>query len=620
MPEEKMEFQAEVGKVLHIVVNALYSDTDIFLRELISNASDACDKLRYAAITNPEMAKDASEFKINLYPDKEAKTLTVADNGIGMNKDDLIKDLGSIGRSGSAEFLKNLTGDVQKDANIIGQFGVGFYSAFMVADKVEVRSRKAGDTQGWLWTSEGTGSFTVAPEDNVGVGTKITLHLKKDSEKYADSTEIRQIVQRFSDHIAFPVVMNFMGETETVNSASALWTRNKAEITKEQYDDFYRHVSGAFDDPWDTLHYKAEGTIEYTALLFIPSKPPFDMFQPNRNTQLKLYINRVFITDQVPDLLPNYMRFVKGVVDTKELPLNVSREVLQKTPVLAKIKTGMVRRVLGELKKRMENREDYEKFWNSFGIVLKEGLFEDFVNKNEIADLCLFSSTYADAPTTLAEYVSRMKPEQKSIYYVTGDSLDVLKNNPQLEGYKARGIEVLLLSDPIDEFWPQSLTEYKDKPVKTVGAGALEMEKLPLTDGENAGEKAPEDDMRALLAFAKEIIGDEVKEVRTTERLTKSPAALTTGDGEVSIHLERLMRQHNQPSLYASNRYFDLNPRHALIKLLAKRVKAKEKTEQNKALISVLYDQAKIIEGEPVGNPAAFSDYVTSFMMEAAAE
>lgn len=618
MPEEKMQFQAEVGKVLDIVVNALYSDTDIFLRELISNASDACDKLRYAAITNPDMAKDAHEFKISLYPDKDAKTLTVEDNGIGMNKEDLIQNLGSIGKSGSAEFLKNLTGDMQKDATIIGQFGVGFYSAFMVASKVEVRSRKAGDSQGWLWTSAGDGSFTVAPEDKADAGTKITLYLKKDCEQYADSTEIRQIVQRFSDHIAFPVVMHFSGEEETVNSAGALWTRNKAEITPEQYADFYRHISNNFDDPWDVMHYRAEGTIEYTALLFIPTKTPFDLFQPDRNTQLKLYINRVFITDKVPDLLPNYMRFVKGVVDTKELPLNVSREMLQKTPVLAKIKTGMTRRVLNELKKRMEKRDEYKTFWDAFGIVLKEGIYEDFVNREEVAGLCLFASTAGDEMTTLADYVSRMKPDQKSIYYITGDSAEVLKNNPQLEGYKARGLEVLLLSDPIDEFWPQTLTEYQGKTVKAVGAGAKEMEAMPVSDGSQEQDKAPEEDMNALIAFAKEIIGDEVKEVRATDRLTKSAAALSTGDGEVSIHLERLMRQHNQPSLYASNRYFDLNPRHALIKLLARRVKEKEKTEQNKALVCVLYDQAKIIEGEPIKDPAAFSDYVTSFMLDAA--
>lgn len=617
MPEEKMQFQAEVGKVLDIVVNALYSNTDIFLRELISNASDACDKLRYAALTNPDMAKDAREFKINLYPDKEAKTLTISDNGIGMNKEDLIQNLGSIGKSGSAEFLKNLTGDMAKDATIIGQFGVGFYSAFMVASKVEVRSRKAGDTQGWLWSSAGDGSFSVDSEEKEDVGTKITLFLKKDCEQYADSTEIRQIVQRFSDHISFPVVMNFSGEAETVNTAGALWTRNKAEITPEQYTDFYRHVSNNFDDPWDTLHYKAEGTIEYTALLYIPTKTPFDLFQPDRNTQLKLYINRVFITDKVPDLLPNYMRFVKGVVDTKELPLNVSREMLQKTPVLAKIKTGMTRRVLNELKKRMEKRDEYKVFWDAFGIVLKEGIFEDFSNREDVAGLCLFASTNGEELTTLGEYVSRMKPEQKSIYYITGDSLDVLRNNPQLEGYKARGLEVLLLADPIDEFWPQSLTEYQGKTVKAVGAGAKEMEEIPLTDASEVAEKAPEDEMQALLAFAKEVIGDEVKEVRSTDRLTKSAAALSTGDGEVSIHLERLMRQHNQPSLYASNRYFDLNPRHNLVKLLAKRVKAKEMVDQNKALISVLYDQSKIIEGEPINDPAAFSDYVTSFMLNA---
>ena len=616
MSEEKMQFQAEVGKILDIVVNALYSNTDIFLRELISNASDACDKLRYAAIVKPDIAKGGGEFKINLYPDKDAHTLTISDNGIGMNKEDLIRDLGSIGRSGSAEFLKNLTGDKQKDATIIGQFGVGFYSAFMVADRVEVRSRKAGEEQGWLWASDGAGSFTISEEENVERGTKITLHLKPDHYQYADAGEIRQIVRQFSDHIAFPVIMHFMGETETVNMASALWTRNKADITQEQYYDFYRHISHAFDDPWDILHYKAEGTIEYTALMFIPTKTPFDLFQPNRNAQIKLYINRVFITDQIPDMLPNYLRFVKGVIDTRELPLNVSREMLQKTAVLAKIKTGVTRRILGELKKRSENETEYLTFWNAFGLVLKEGLFEDVLNRDDIAELCRFYSTHGDGLTSLADYVSRMKDGQKSIYYVTGDNLNVLRNNPQLEGFAARGIEVLLLTDPIDEFWPQGLTKYRDFPIKPVGAGAAELETLLISDQSGLEEKAPEKDIEALTKFMKEVIGDEVKEVRTTDRLTKSPVALTTGEGEISIHLERLMRQHNQPVLYASTHYLDINPRHPLIKKLAAKVEAGDTGDSNKALVQVLFDQAKIIEGEPISDPAAFSERVTGFMLQ----
>ena len=617
MSEEKLQFQAEVGKVLDIVVNALYSNTDIFLRELISNASDACDKLRYAAIMKPDIAKGDGEFKIDIFPDKDAHTLTISDNGIGMNKEDLIKDLGSIGKSGSAEFLNNLTGDAQKDATIIGQFGVGFYSAFMVASKVEVRSKKAGEEQGWLWSSEGSGSFTVKEEENVSRGTKITLYLKPDHYQYADAGEIRQIVRQFSDHISFPVIMHFMGETETVNMASALWTRNKAEITQEQYYDFYRHISHGFDDPWDILHYKAEGTIEYTALMFIPSKTPFDIFQPNRNAQIKLYINRVFITDQIADMLPNYLRFVKGIIDTKELPLNVSREMLQKTPVLAKIKTGVTRRILGELKKRSENKEDYEKFLDAFGIVLKEGLFEDASNRDDIAELCRFYSTNGEGLTSLADYVSRMKDGQKSIYYVTGDNLSVLRHNPQLEGFAARGIEVLLLTDPIDEFWPQSLTTYKDFPVKTVAAGAKELETLLITDQTGLEEKAPDEEINALTKFMKDVIGDEIKEVRPTERLTRSPVALTSGDGEVSIHLERMMRQHNQPTLYASTHYLDINPRHPLIKKLAAKVAAGDTGDTNKDLVKVLYDQAKIIEGEPINDPAGFSQKVTAFMMRA---
>ncbi len=365
------------------------------------------------------------------------------------------------------------------------------------------------------------------------------------------------------------------------------------------------------------MHYKAEGTIEYTALMFIPSKTPFDIFQPNRNAQIKLYINRVFITDQIADMLPNYLRFVKGIIDTKELPLNVSREMLQKTPVLAKIKTGVTRRILGELKKRSENKEDYEKFWDAFGIVLKEGLFEDASNRDDIAELCRFYSTNGEGLTSLADYVSRMKDGQKSIYYVTGDNLSVLRHNPQLEGFAARGIEVLLLTDPIDEFWPQSLTTYKDFPVKTVAAGAKELETLLITDQTGLEEKAPDEEINALTKFMKDVIGDEIKEVRPTERLTRSPVALTSGDGEVSIHLERMMRQHNQPTLYASTHYLDINPRHPLIKKLAAKVAAGDTGDTNKDLVKVLYDQAKIIEGEPINDPAGFSQKVTAFMMRA---
>ena len=615
MAEEKMQFQAEVGKVLDIVVNALYSNTDIFLRELVSNASDACDKLRYAAIMHPDMTKEGGEFKIDITPDKDARTLTIADNGIGMNREDLIKDLGSIGKSGSAEFLNNLTGDKQKDATIIGQFGVGFYSAFMVAEKVEVRSRKAGETQGWIWTSEGHGSFAVDEADDVPRGTSVKLYLKPDCAHYAEAGDVRQIVRQFSDHISFPVVMHYLGETENINRAAAIWTRNKADVTEKEYGDFYRSLTGAFDAPWDVLHYRAEGTIEYDALLFVPSRTPYDIFQPDRNAKLNLYVNRVFITDKA-ELLPNYMRFVQGVIDTKELPLNVSREMLQNTPVLAKIKTGIVRRILGELKKKSEDKENYLKFIDAFGTVLKEGLIEDASNREDIADLCRFHSTAGEGMTTLAEYVSRMKADQKSIYYITGDDLNILRNNPQLEGYAARGLEVLLLSDPIDEFWPQNLTQYKEKTIKSVQAGAFDLANFPLIETADT-EKASDDAMKALTAFAKEIVGDEVKEVRSTERLTKSPAALSAGDGEVSIHLERLMRQHNQPVLYASTHYFDLNPRHPLIRKLAEKVEQGDTSETNKMMIRILFDEAKIIEGEPIKDPAGFSRNVTDFMMRA---
>ena len=446
---KKKAFKAESKRLLDLMINSIYTHKEIFLREIISNASDAIDKLCYLSLTDDKVGLNRDQFEIKLSIDKERRLLTVSDNGIGMSQEELENNLGVIASSGSLKFRQQVEGDESADTDIIGQFGVGFYSAFMVASKVEVRSKKAGEEQGWLWSSEGSGSFTVKEEENVSRGTKITLYLKPDHYQYADAGEIRQIVRQFSDHISFPVIMHFMGETETVNMASALWTRNKAEITQEQYYDFYRHISHAFDDPWDILHYKAEGTIEYTALMFIPSKTPFDIFQPNRNAQIKLYINRVFITDQIADMLPNYLRFVKGIIDTKELPLNVSREMLQKTPVLAKIKTGVTRRILGELKKRSENKEDYEKFWDAFGIVLKEGLFEDASNRDDIAELCRFYSTNGEGLTSLADYVSRMKEGQEKIYYITADSYAAAKSSPHLELLRKKGIEVLLLSDRI---------------------------------------------------------------------------------------------------------------------------------------------------------------------------
>ena len=466
---EKINFQAEVNKMLGIVINSLYSEKYIFLRELVSNASDACDKLKYLQLTTPDIAKGNGELKITITPNDNENTLTVADNGIGMNKEDLISHLGTIAKSGTADFVANMK-ENGSPADLIGQFGVGFYSAFMVAKKVEILTRKAGEEQAWRWVSDGADGFEISEAEKTGIGTEIKLFLKDDDKNFTDTIYLRHLIRTYSDHINYPIVLN-LGEAgeETVNSASALWTRNKAEITVEQYRDFYRHISHNFDDPWMTLHFKAEGSIEYTALLYIPSTQPYDLFQPDKKQGLKLYVNRVFISDKVEELMPNYLRFVKGIVDSSDLPLNISREMLQQNALVAKIRHGIVGRLLKELKKKSENYEDYLKFWQNFGTAFKEGIYEDFGNREEVAALSLFAST-ADKEklTTLDQYVARMKEDQKSIYYITGDDVKVLANNPQLEAFKQKGLEVLLLTDPIDEFWTQALATYKGKAVKHV--------------------------------------------------------------------------------------------------------------------------------------------------------
>ena len=416
---EKMNFQAEVNKMLNIVVNSLYSEKYIFLRELISNASDACDKLKYLMLSKPDIAKGNGELKIVLKPDDKANTLTISDNGIGMNKDDLINHLGTIAKSGTSEFVASMK-ENGSAADLIGQFGVGFYSAFMVADKVEIVTKKAGETQAYKWISNGIDGFEIEEAEKDGIGTEIKLYLKAEDMNFTDTIYIRHLVRTYSDHINYPIVLN-MGEAgdETINTGSALWTRNKSEITQEQYKDFYQHISHNFDDPWLTLHFKAEGNIEYTSLLFIPSTQPADLFQPDQKQGLKLYVNRVFVSDKVEELMPNYLRFIKGIVDSSDLPLNISREMLQQNALIAKIKHGIVGRLLKDLKKRAENYDDYIKFWNNFGMAFKEGIYEDFANREEVAGLSLFSSTHdAEKLTTLDGYIERMQPEQKDIYYI----------------------------------------------------------------------------------------------------------------------------------------------------------------------------------------------------------
>lgn len=609
---EKINFQAEVGKLLDIVINSIYSERQIFLRELISNASDACDKLRYVGLTNPEIAKSSGEMKIKIIPDTEAKTLTIEDNGIGMNKDDLINHLGTIAKSGTADFVKNVK-DNGSVMDLIGQFGVGFYSAFMVAEKVEVVTRKAGECNAYKWTSNGVDGFEIEDAEKESNGTAIKLFLKDDAKEFVDGIYLRQIIRLYSDHIDYPIVLDLgkAGE-ETVNTGSALWARNKAEITEDQYKEFYHHISKNFDDPWLRLHFKAEGNIEYTGLLFVPSEPPYDLFQPDKKQGLKLYVNKVFISDKVEELLPTYLRFVKGVIDSADLPLNISREMLQQSPLIAKIRQGTVSRLLKELKSRAQNAEDYAKFWSAFGAAFKEGLYEDFANRNEIAELARFASTAnPDKLTSLDEYIARMQPEQKAIYYITGDDVKTLMNNPQLEAFKAKNIEVLLLTDPIDEFWPQVLTSYKDKAVKHVSQAD---EDLKIARDE---PRAEEGSLDKLMTFMSTLFKDEIGKVESTDKLTKSPVSLTVENGQMSIHLERLMRNHQQQTAFASTRILELNPYHPLIIKLSEMINDEAQKEKVEEVSKLLLDQAKIAEGEAIGNPSFYTEKMGEYILKA---
>ncbi|MBQ7659915.1 MAG: molecular chaperone HtpG [Alphaproteobacteria bacterium] len=608
---EKIEFQTEVAKLLDIVVNSLYSEKYIFLRELISNASDACDKLKYWSLMNKEVAPKSGGFKIVITPDEKEKTLTISDNGIGMNKEDLINHIGTIAKSGTADFVKNVK-DNGSIVDLIGQFGVGFYSAFMVAKKVEITTKKAGEKKAYLWVSDGLDGYEIIDAKKQSNGTDIKLFLKDDAKDFADSIYLRHIIRTYSDHVEYPIVLNLgkAGE-ETVNTASALWTRNKGEITDEQYKEFYRHLSKNMDDPWLTLHFKAEGSIEYNALLYIPSTAPYDLFQPDRQQNLKLYVNKVFISDKIEGLMPAYLRFVKGVIDSSDLPLNISREMLQQNALLSKIRQGVVSRILKELKKRTKDYDDYLKFWNAFGIAFKEGIYEDFSNREEVASLSLFASTNDKLRlTTLDEYISRAKEDQKAIYYITGDDVSTLRHNPQLEAFKEKGIEVLLLTHPIDEFWTQVLTSYKTFAVKHISTADINL-KI-----ERNEKKADEGDLKKLTDFMAELFKSEVGKVEISEKLTKSPAALNVENGQMSIHLERLMRNHQQQTAFASTRILELNPYHPLIIKLSEMVSNDEKKNEVADVSRLILDQAKIAEGETVSDAAFFSEKLSQYILQ----
>lgn len=611
--KETFSFQTEVGQLLDIVAGSLYSNREIFLRELVSNASDACDKLRYGSLTNPSLAENSGEFSISLEVDKKAKTLSVSDSGIGMSYDDLLETLGTIARSGTGAFLEALKTGEKGDLGLIGKFGVGFYSAFMVADRVDVLTRKAGEEKSWQWSSDGKGEFTIEPGEREACGTTVVLHMKKDAKEFLEESRIRHIINTYSEHISFPVKLG----SNTLNSASAIWTRAPKDITEEQHTEFYHHTSHAFDKPWLVMHNRVEGTVNHTSLLYIPSTAPFDLFDAERKSHVKLYVNRVFISDTTKDLIPAYLRFLRGVVDSQDLSLNVSREMLQSDPKLAKIKTSITKKVLGELKKKANKApEEYENFWHNFGAVLKEGLIEDPSLRERILEVCRFSSTKSGELTSLSDYVSRCKDGQGAIYYLAGEDAKKIAHSPHLEGFKAKGVEVLLLSDHVDEFWLQHITEFEGKQFKSVTRGATNLDKI--TTDEKASDKEDDDeapDLVDLIASIKHELGDAVKDVRPSKRLTDSPVCLIADEGDMDVNLEKLLKRHGQLQ-QDMPRVLELNPDHRIIKKLAERAKGTESASDHllKDAAHLLLDQARIADGEVPSDPADFVRRLGSVM------
>ena len=607
-------FQAEVSELLHLMVHSVYSETDIFLRELISNASDACVRLRYEAIANPSLIGDGEPPKIRIEPNKQANTLVVADSGIGMERQELIDNLGTIARSGTKAFVARLT-EAKDGAGLIGQFGVGFYSAFMVAEKIVVISRRAGSGEVWTWSSSGGGGFEIAPASEgeagrVARGTEIVLHLKPNAAKYLETYEIERIVGAYSDNIQFPILlMPEQGESRQINSASALWQRPKSELKGEDYTQAYKSITGAFDEPAMTLHYRAEGRYSYAVLLFAPSTKPFDLFEPARKGKVKLYVRRVFITDDA-DLLPAYLRFVRGVIDSEDLPLNISREMLQNNPQLAQIRKAVTSRVVSELETLGDKEpESFGKIWDAFGPVIKEGIYEDFERRDKLLALSRFSTTLGEK-RSLKQYVADLKPNQTEIYFLVGDSIERLKSNPRLEAASARGIEVLLLTDAVDAFWTSARLEFEGKPLKSLSQGDLNLDLIPLID-EKAKDKSEPADEAKTIAVIKASLGDRVTDVRASTRLTTSASCLVAGSHGPDRELERLLSQQNRGS--RTKPILEINLRHPLVAAIAK-AGAEAKTADDLSLL--LLEQAQILDGELPEDPAAFAARLNRLVLQ----
>jgi molecular chaperone HtpG len=628
--KETMGFQTEVKQLLHLMIHSLYSNKEIFLRELISNASDAVDKLRFEALSDDALFEGDSEFSIFVGFDKEARTITIRDNGVGMTRQEVIDHIGTIAKSGTAQFFENLSGDQAKDANLIGQFGVGFYSSFIVAEKVTLTTRRAGlgAEHGVCWESAGEGEFSLETVQKEARGTEVVLHLREKETEFLESMRLRNIIGKYSDHITLPIMMEKQQfseneddtpaevELETVNRASALWARPKSEISAEDYNEFYKHVSHDFEEPLTYTHSRVEGKYEYTSLLYIPGKAPFDLWDREQRHGIKLYVRRVFIMDDADQLMPHYLRFIRGVIDSSDLPLNVSREILQHNKAIDTIRAGSIKKVLGLLEKMAKNdAEKYATFWQEFGRALKEGPGEDFSNQQRIAKLLRFSSTHTDSETqdvSLEDYIGRMQEDQQTLYYVTAESFAAAKNSPHLEIFRKKGIEVLLLSERVDEWLMSSLTEFDGKSFKSVAQGELN-----LGDMEDEAEKSAQEktgkDFEDIVARVKTTLGDAVSDVRITHRLTSSPACLVSGEADMSANLERILKSAGQ-NIPGSKPVFEINPEHPLV------LKLKDGTDESQfaELTQVLFDQALLAEGGQLEDPATFVKRMNELLLSMA--
>ena len=635
-------FQADVSRLLHLMVHSVYSDRDVFLRELISNAADACEKLRFEALANPDLAAGAACITITI--DKDASILTIEDNGIGMNDRDLADALGTIANSGTRAYLEKLkpqdpgsanssdgneekegeTGAGQPAANLIGQFGIGFYSAFMVADTVDVLSRKVGDTQGWKWSSEGKGEYTLAEtsaDDAPAAGTRVVLHMREDAREFLETWKLESIARQYSGSITIPVQLYEKpgAEAKELTDGSALWTRSKNDISEDEYKEFYREISRQFDEPDATIHWRAEGRHEYTVVAFVPGSRPMDLFDPARKGRSRLYVRRVLITDDA-DVLPGWLRFVRVVVDSADMPLNVSREMVQKTPVFAAIQKAVTNRVLQELKKLAKDEpEKFNKIWDNFGAVLKEGLYEDFERRDQLYEIARFATTTSgDTKRTLAEYVKDLRPNQTAIYYIVGDDAKRLASSPQIEGFKKRGMEVLILSDPVDSFWVSNALGFDGKPFKSATQGAVDLKDIPLTEAPETPEEEPSAaaNVAAFVAFAKQTLEGEVEDVRITDRLADSPACIVAPETGMDRRLERLLAEHGKSGA-ASKPVLELNPGHDLVKGLADTLARQGDTSMLTDAVWLLFDESKLMDGEQPADMAAFARRLFGLMTRA---